>query len=92
MTPSPYRGDVDHDNQRPHSFIIQRWVKELDIPMDEHPAMIDAVDWLHERSFRREITSNPDSRREWEEFLSSAPAPLNPWRDVEYDDGTHFDL
>ncbi|NNN03363.1 MAG: hypothetical protein HKL87_05145 [Acidimicrobiaceae bacterium] len=71
--------------------VLQRLLAELDIPMDEHPAMIEAVDWYAEWSFRRLVERDPEVRAEWEAFLMSAPAPLGPLTgDVE--DGSGFDF
>lgn len=50
------------DRSRPNPALLQKWLRELDIPMDEHPAMIDAVDWLQYRNFVVEIAVNPESR------------------------------
>lgn len=47
-------------------------MNELDTPIDEHPAMIDAVDWLAYRLFMSEMESDPRVREEWERFLMSS--------------------
>jgi hypothetical protein len=50
-------------------LVLARLLAELDTPMELHEAMIDAVDWLAEENFMREVANDPRVRAEWEEFL-----------------------
>ena len=73
-------------------MLLQRWLRELDIPMDEHPSMVEAVDWLEFRRFRQAVEENPEFRREWETIMLEEQAAVNPWGDDEYDDGSGFEV
>ena len=57
----------------PNPQRLARWLAELDTPIDQHPAMVEAVDWLHYRIFMEEVESDPRVRDEWERFLMNSP-------------------
>ena len=50
-------------------LVLARLMAELDTSMELHEAMIDAVDWIAEESFTREVENDPRVRAEWERFL-----------------------
>jgi hypothetical protein len=39
----------------PDPVMLARLLRELDTPMDQHVAMIEAVDWANEQRFEREL-------------------------------------
>jgi len=53
----------------PDPVMLARLVAELDIPMDEHECMLDAVDAVSHERFMKEIGSDPRVREGWERFL-----------------------
>jgi hypothetical protein len=53
----------------PDPAMLARLLRELDTPMDQHVAMIDAVDWANEQWFERELVRDPRVREEHERFL-----------------------
>ena len=53
----------------PDPVMLARLMAELDIPMDEHESMIEAVDMVHHERFMQEIESDPRMREAWERFL-----------------------
>ena len=63
---------VSFERSIPDRARLAQWMNELDTPIDEHPAMIDAVDWLAYRLFMSEMESDPRVREEWERFLMSS--------------------
>lgn len=46
----------------PDPVMLARLVAELDIPMDEHECMLDAVDAVSHERFMKEIESDPRVR------------------------------
>jgi hypothetical protein len=53
----------------PDPVMLARLLRELDTPMDQHVAMIEAVDWANEQRFERELVRDPRVREEHERFL-----------------------
>jgi len=53
----------------PDSVMLARLVAELDVPMDEHECMIEAVDSVSYEWFMKEIESYSRVREGWERFL-----------------------
>jgi len=53
----------------PDPVMLARLMAELDVPMDEHESMIEALDTVRHERFMQEIESDPRVREEWERFL-----------------------
>ena len=53
----------------PDPAMLARLMAELEVPMDEHECMIEAVDAVSRERFMKEIESDPRVREEWERFL-----------------------
>ena len=64
---------VSFERAVPNPQRLARWMTDLDTPIDEHPAMVEAVDWLHHQLFLNEVEADPQVRDEWEAFLMSVP-------------------
>ena len=53
----------------PNPAMLVRMLRDLDTPMDQHEAMIEAVAWANEQWFERELVRDPRVRKEYERFL-----------------------
>ena len=53
----------------PNPAMLARMLRDLDTPMDQHEAMIEAVDWANEQWFERQLVRDPRVREEHERFL-----------------------
>ena len=53
----------------PNAVMLARMLRDLDTPMDQHEAMIEAVDWANSERFQRELGRDPQVREEYEQFL-----------------------
>ena len=71
---------------------MAKWLSDFDTPIDEQPAMVEAVDWLHQKLFVNEVESNRRVRDEWESFLMSVPESNEPDDDATFceDDSDDF--
>ena len=58
--------------------MLARLVAELDVPMDEHGCMIEAVDSVSYEWFMKEIESYSRVRQGWERFLLARCVGQNP--------------
>jgi hypothetical protein len=64
-----YAGDVGFEHVQPNPEVLARLMSDLDTPMEQHEAMVDAIDWLEHERFRVELEHDPKAREEWEKFL-----------------------
>ncbi len=53
----------------PDPEMLARLMSELDTPMEDHEAMIEAFETVYLEQFERELEGNPIVREEWERFL-----------------------
>jgi hypothetical protein len=64
-----YAGEVGFEHVQPNPEVLARLMSDLDTPMEQHEAMVDAIDWLEHERFRIELEHDPKARQEWEKFL-----------------------
>jgi hypothetical protein len=56
------------DRAIPDPESLARLMAQLETPMEEHEAMIEAIDWARSERFKREIETDPRVHAEWERF------------------------